>query len=225
LGLGGEAVTNTVIKLREGLPLKQAVVAGVRAVGMKGLLTAVALILASLITFFLSRSNRAVFGMIVNDTDDEMAAKEWRKGNDGNDLYMAHGGILSFPEEIVIGNNTHYRVQIRKRIAIKQNETVVFAGLFLAEKNLGPLGAEGLIRFSLGQDSGWIAHLFAAPYFERNGTNMTYLQTPESAKSLFEPLYATRRVSIDRVRDGVRLKSTVEGASGGVIGLVAMVSR
>jgi len=61
---------------------------------------------------------------------------------------------------------------------------------------------------------------------KKNGTQMEYLtQRPIDIRTLWAPMYATRREVVDRVQNGVRYRSAVKGGHGGIIGLMALVAK
>ncbi|TMQ18171.1 MAG: hypothetical protein E6J91_08525 [Deltaproteobacteria bacterium] len=226
VGLTIEGGINTLAGLRNRLPLLKAVEAGIRKIGMRGALLAAAAALGTLIVFFLSGNQKAIFAMIFNDTDEDMIVRNWQEALDGGqgDVYLKHGSVVAFPQDWRIRDGGHTKVQLYRRLR-DGTKTIVYAGLLFGQKNVGPLGVEGLTLFTLGQDKGWVSHLFAVPYARNNGTNIEYLrQRPASLKELYEPLYQTRQVAVDRVQDGVRVMSAVDGARGGLVTLMAIIS-
>ena len=226
LGLTIEGGINTLAGLRNHLPLLKAIEAGIRKIGMRGALLAAAAALGTLIAFFLSGNQKAILALIFNDTDEDMTVRNWQEALDGGqgDVYLEHGSVVAFPQDWRIHDGGHTKVQIYRRLR-DGAKTIVYAGLLFGQKNLGLLGVEGLTLFTLGQDKGWVSHLFAVPYVRSNGTNIEYLrQRPASLKELYAPLYDTRQVAVDRVQDGVRVVSAVDSARGGLVTLMAIIS-
>ena len=92
---------------RAGQPLLTAIRAGVTGIGMKTAVAVVIIVLAALLLYLFLENPKKILGLIVNDTDDDLVVKDWRKGVDGGaggDLWMEHGHMANFPEDHASGD-------------------------------------------------------------------------------------------------------------------------
>lgn len=221
----------TISAWRAGQPLLQAVRAGVTGVGLKTAVTVVIIILAALLLYLFLENPKKILGLICNDTDEDLIVKDWRKGvsgGTGGDLYLEHGHMENFPEDHATGALDSPLVQVRKRAFFGpgDEENVVFAGFYFGDRNFGLRGVEGVMLFSSTTSNLMFAHQFAVPYTKDNGTNMRFLTArPGSLPDLFRDMYNQRRVRVDITAEGYRLVSTVNDPRGGVVGLIASISK
>lgn len=231
VSVGVAMAVGTVKALREGLKLLGAVKSGITSIGMKTAIGIVVFVLVALLLYLILDNPKKILGLIINDTDEDFVVNDWRKGTDGNmggALYLEHGHIVNFPEDHETGELDSPIVQLRKRYYFGEGDedNSVCAGIYFGDRNIGFRGVEGIMVFSSKTTSNNVAHMFAVPYVNDNGTNMRYLPaqpTPDSLPGLFRELYNARKVRIDTSEGGYDLTSTVNSARGGVVGLIASI--
>jgi len=221
----------TVKALRGGAQLLAAVKTGIKGLGMKTAIAVVVVILVALLLFLLLDNPKKILGMVFNDTDESWDVTDWRKGIDGavgSDLYMAHGVMESFPEDHETGDLDSPKVQLRKRFYFGpgDEDNQVCAGVYFADRNIGLRGSEGIMLFTSREKQSVIAHQFAVPYTNDNGTNIRVLTSrpaPKDLPNLYREMYDTRKVRIATTEHGYNMTSTVNDARGGVVALVASI--
>ncbi len=204
--------------------LKTAMLAGIKGIGMKTVIGAVVIVLATLIFYLLVENPKKILGMVINNTDDNLVVNKYRESN-GN-LFMQHGQMVDFMEDNEDGLQSP-KLQIKQRLNFGENneDNVVFAGIYFADRNIGFRGSEGVMVFTSTTTSLQFAHMFAVPYTNDNRTNMRYLaQTPSSLEVLFRELYNENKVRVDFISNGYRMTSTVNDPRGGVVGCIAYVA-
>ena len=220
----------TIQALRAGQTLLAAVRAGIANIGMKTVSLAVVIILASLLIWLFLENPKKLLGLVLNDTDSNLVVNDWRKGVDGDtggDLYMKHGSMVSFPLDYENGN-LKKPIQISKRdlVAGKPDESLVFGGIYFANKNFGGYGAEGVAIYSAQNGSAKFAQLFACPYSEDNGTTVRVLNGgTNDLPKLYNEMYKTRKVHDSTKSGAFTLSSTVNDSRGGVVGCIACFSQ
>jgi hypothetical protein len=220
----------TIQALRAGQTLLAAVRAGIANIGMKTVILAVVIILASLLIWLFLENPKKLLGLVLNDTDSNLVVNDWRKGVDGDtggDLYMKHGSMVSFPLDYENGN-LKKPLQISKRDLVvgKPDESLVYGGIYFANKNFGGYGAEGVAIYSAQNGTAKFAQLFACPYSEDNGTTVRVMNggTTDLPK-LYNEMYKTRKVHDVTKSGAFTLSSTVNDSSGGVVGCIACFSQ
>lgn len=230
VSVGVAMAVGTIKAWRAGAALLAAVRTGITSVGMKTAVGVVVFVLAALLLYLLLDNPKKILGLIINNTDQNWVVKNWRNGVGGNndgDLFMQHGHMENFPEDHETGDLDSPLVQLRQRFFFGPNdpENTVFGGIYFADRNFGFRGSEGVMLLSSGSTTKIIAHQFAVPYVNDNGTNMRVLQTrPESLPDLFREMYDGRKVRVDVTESGFRLTSTVNDPRGGVVGLIATIT-
>ncbi|MBO9557721.1 MAG: hypothetical protein J7515_03930 [Caulobacter sp.] len=221
----------TIGALRAGQVLSVALRIGVTSLGIKTAVVVVVIVLAAFLLYLFMENPKKILGLVLNDTDDDLVVRDWRRGVDGGtggELFMQHGHMANFPEDHATGDLSSPLVQIRKRAFFGPNDpdNVVFAGFYFANKNFGLRGAEGVMLFQPGASNKRYAHMFACPYVNDNGTNMRPVHGGAGQlPGLYRDMYNTRRERVDFVHDGVRMTSTVNHPRGGVVGLIASFSK
>ena len=216
---------------RAGAPLLTAIRTGITGIGMKTVITVVIIILAAILLYLFLENPKKILAIFINDTDDDLVVKDWRKGVDGQsggNLWMEHGYMQNFPEDHASGDLASPLVQVRKRVNFGPDdpENSVYAGFFFADRNFGLLGAEGVMLFTSSTSNLSYALQFAVPYVKDNGTNMLLFKDVEpKVKDLYRDMYNNRRVRVDTNKEGVRMVSTVNDPRGGVVSLIASVSK
>ena len=170
--------------------------------------------------------------MLINDTDEDLVVANWRNGVSGgsnSDLYMAHGEIVNFPEDHENESLSSPLVQLRKRFYFAPNDpdNSVCASIYFADRNIGFRGSEGVMLLSSKESPLIVAHQFAVPYVNDNGTNMRLITGPKptNLEPLYRDMYNSRRVAVDVSEGGYRLTSAVNDARGGVVALIASISK
>jgi len=230
----GVAMTVGTIKAwRAGAALLAAVKTGVTSIGMKTAIGVVVFVLVALLLFLLLENPKKILGLIINDSDEDFVVTDWRKGVDGGkggNLYLEHGYMESFPEDHENENLDSPLVQIRKRFYFGPNDpdNTVCAGIYFGDRNFGFRGVEGIMVFSSKTTNTSVAHMFAVPYTNDNGTNMRLLTSkpaPDTLPTLFREMYNARKVRVDMTTGGYRLTSTVNHARGGVVGLIGYIQK
>lgn len=231
VSVGTAMAKGAITAWRAGQPLLQAVRTGITSIGMKTAITVVVIVLAALLLYLFLENPKKILAMIFNDTDEDLIVKDWRKGVDGRtggDLYLEHGHMENFPEDHATGALDSPLVQLRQRAFFGPNdpENVVFGGFYFGDRNFGLRGVEGVMLFSSKTTNLMVAHQFAVPYTNDNGTNMRLLtERPRSFPDLFRDMYNQRRVRVDLTTGGYRLVSAVNDPRGGVVGLMASISK
>lgn len=231
ISIGTAMAKLTIQAWRAGATLLAAIKSGVTGVGMKTAIAVIVIILAALLLYLFLENPKKILGLIINDTDDDLVVKDWRKGVDGGsggDLHLEHGKIENFPEDHATGDLDSPLVQIRKRayFAPDDEDNVVFAGFYFGNRVFGLRGVEGVMVFSSNTNSLKYAHMFAVPYTNDNGTNMKAFTGPTpNLPTLYRDLYNSRKTRVDITDQGVRMTSTVNDPRGGVVGLIATISK
>ncbi len=186
---------------RAGQPLLTAIRAGVTGIGMKTAVAVVIIVLAALLLYLFLENPKKILGLIVNDTDDDLVVKDWRKGVDGGaggDLWMEHGHMANFPEDHASGDLNSPLVQVRKRVwsGPGDEENAVYAGFYFGDRNFGLRGVEGVMLFTSTTSNLKYAHMFAVPYVNDNGTNMRCFNgAAPDLPGLFRDLYNGRKTT------------------------------
>lgn len=209
-----------------GQTLLQACRTGVTQLGLKTAITVVVIVLTAVITYLLIDNPKKILGVVFNNTDDHLVVNNWK--NSGGDLYMEHGVMVNFMEDHADGDLDSPLIQIRKRYFFEAGDpdNCIFAGIYFGDRNVGLRGSEGVMLFSsYGNDNIKIAHQFAVPYTNDNGTNMRKINGPVDLPSLFRELYDGRNTRVDINDGGYRLLSTVNDPRGGVVGLIAAIQK
>lgn len=203
--------------------LKAAMLAGVKGIGMKTIIGAVVVVLASLLLYLLLENPKKVLGMVINNTDNNLVVKNYRK--DDGDLYIRHGEMVDFMEDNEDGLQSP-KIQIKQRLNFGEGneDNVVFAGIYFADKKFGLYGAEGLMVFTSTTTSLQFAHMYAVPYTNNNRTGMKFLNASPDKKSLFEELYKQDNLRVDFESNGYRFTSTMNDKKGGVVGCIAYIA-
>lgn len=233
VSVGIAMAVGTIKAWRAGAALLAAVRTGITGIGMKTAVAVVVFVLVAFLLFLLLDNPKKILGLIINDTDENFVVTDWRKGVDGGkggELYMEHGYMESFPEDHENENLDSPVVQLRQRFYFGPNdpENTVCAGIYFADRNFGFRGSEGIMAFSSKTTSTVVAHMFAVPYVNDNGTNMRLLTSrpdPNSLPTLFRDMYNARKVRVDTTTGGYRLTSTVNSARGGVVGLIGYIQK
>ena len=229
VGVGVSMVTGAIRALFGGASLIEAVTTGVTSVGMGTAIGAVALALVALLLWLVLEIPKNMLGLVINNTDAVFVVDNWRVGANGgtpSNLFMNHGSMSDFMDDSLAGDLST-EVQINARV-MTGTTTVCYAGLYYAEKNAGFYGSEGLVVFTpTPANSGPIvAHQFACPYSNDNGTNIEILAAPPTdLPGLFQQLYNTRQVRVTASQSGYNLTSTVNDASGGITCCIASISH
>ncbi|WP_045876439.1 hypothetical protein [Pseudofrankia sp. DC12] len=211
--------------LRAGQAVMAAIRTGISNIGMKTAIGAIVVVLVGFLLYMFLDNPKKILGMVINDTDEHLVVKNWEKGVDGKkdgDLYMAFGHMANFMQDNESGLVSP-KVQIRARVNFGPNEpdNLVFAGIYFADRNVGIRGAEGVMIFSSPKVR--IAHLFAVPYFEDNGTWMGFVNEGEDIEKIYKDFYARRQVSMSRTERNYRLGANVNAPRGGVVSCIASI--
>jgi len=231
LAIGTAMAKLTVTAWRGGATLLAAIKSGVIGVGIKTAVAVIIIILAALLLYLFLENPKKILAMIINDTHDDLVVTDWRKGVDGGEggnLWLEHGRMENFPEDHANGDLDSPMVQIRKRafFAPGDEDNVVFAGFYFGARNFGLRGVEGVMVFTSATSQLKYAHMFAVPYVNDNGTNMrVFTGAVPNLSTFYRELYNARKVRVDVVDQGVRMTSTVDNARGGVVGLIASISK
>ncbi|MFD1747542.1 hypothetical protein ACFSE1_18890 [Rhizobium helianthi] len=211
---------------RGGQTILQATRTGITSLGMKTVVTVIVIVLAAILLYLFLENPKKLLGIVYNNTDENLVVKDWRK--DDGDLYMEHGHMVNFMEDHATGELDSPLVQIRNRYYFGPNdeENVIFGGVYFADRNFGLRGAEGLMIFSSTTSNLRVAHQFAVPYTNDNGTNMQLIPAGSVDRAkLFRTLYDSRKTRIDVSAGGYRMISTVNDPRGGVVGLIASIQK
>jgi len=221
----------TIQAWRTGETLLKAVRIGVTGIGFKTAITVVIFALAALLLFLLLDNPKKICGILINDTDENLVVVDWRKGVSGaldGDLYMAHGQMKSFPEDHETESLSSPLVQLRKRFFFGPGDpdNSVCASVYFADRNIGLRGSEGVMLLSSKESSLIVAHQFAVPYVNDNGTNMRVISGGKpNLEALFRDMYNSRQVAVDLTQGGYRLTSAVNDARGGVVALIGSITK
>ena len=225
ISVGVPLAVNVVKNLRAGQALRLAMLNGVKGLGMKTAIAAVAVILVALLLYLTLENPKKILGMVINNTDDNLIVKNYNTGK--GDLYMRHGHMADFMEDNEEGLQSP-KVQIRKRMYFEKGseDNIVLAGIYFADRNFGLRGAEGIMVFSSKESSLKFAHMFAVPYTKDNRTNMKLLKSaPGDLDKLYQELYDANKVRVDFTDGGYKFTSTVNDARGGTVGCIAYIEQ
>ncbi len=225
LGLSIEAGIAAGRALLAGEVARNAIRAGINAITVKVFLVATAVLLAALVLWALICNPKQIVGLIFNDSDHDFVVKGLN-GSDGGDLFLDSGQMSAFMEDNAEGLGSE-KVQLNARwtFGAGDEDNVIFAGLYHAEKNFGLFGAEGVAVFTSTKSGVQIAHQFSVPYHADNGTATRIFGGKETLKELFDRLYAERRVDFSVVEGGFRLSSRVNDPRGGNVALVCSIEQ
>ena len=204
-----------VVSIKEAIP----------KVGTKMVVSGIAVVVVALITFFFYSNPKKILGLVVNNTDEILEVKDFRKSK--GDLHMRHGFMDSFMEDYKDGL-TSPKIQIGKREFISKGyeNNMVQIGFYTADKNIGARGTEGIMMFSSTETPLKFAHMFAVPYMHNNRTNMVRLTSrPKSLNVLFQELYDADKVRVNFKDSEFRFTSTVNHKRGGVVACIASVHK
>jgi hypothetical protein len=228
--VGVPMAIGTIKALRAGMTVLNAVRAGITSIGLKTSIGAVVVVLVAFLLYLFLENPKKILGMVINDTDDHLIVKDWRKGVDGgtdSDLFMQHGHMVNFMQDNEEGLQSP-QVQIRARafFAEKDPDNVIFGGVYYADRNFGLRGAEGVMIFTAKNSSLRFAHMFAVPYFNDNGTNMRLLSGETgSIEQLYREMYDSRKVQLEFNDGGYHFRSGVDNARGGVVGCIGSIRK
>jgi hypothetical protein len=230
VSVGVPMAIGTIKALRAGMTVLNAVRAGITSIGLKTAIGVVVVVLVAFLLYLFLENPKKILAMVINDTDDHLIVKDWRKGVDGakeGDLFMQHGHMANFMQDNEEGLQSP-QVQVRARafFAEKDPDNVIFGGIYFADRNFGLRGAEGVMIFSGKNTSLRFAHMFAVPYFNDNGTNMRLLsgEVPD-IEQLYREMYDSRKVQVDFNDGGYRFRSGVNDARGGVVACIGSISK
>ncbi|MBB4806284.1 hypothetical protein HNP38_001556 [Chryseobacterium defluvii] len=222
VAMGKEVIKNLIAKQA----LKTAMLNGIKSIGMGTIMVTVALVLVGLLYYLLVDNPKKILGLVVNNTDENFVVHNYTR-SDG-DLCMVHGQMVNFMEDLSDGIEGP-KVQLKERLNFGEGdeENMVFAGIYFADRNVGFRGSEGLALFSSkSNDNFKFAHMFAVPYTNDNRTNMRLLNArPGNLETLFRELYNPNKQRVDFVENGYRLVSTVNHARGGVVACIAFIGK
>lgn len=209
---------------REGVKL--AMLNGVKAIGMKTVIVTVALVLAGLLYYLLVENPKKILGMVVNNTDDNFVVNNY--ASKSGDLRMIHGEMVNFMEDSEDGIEGP-KIQLKQKLNYGEGneENMVFAGIYFADRNVGFRGSEGIIVFTSKSNPNFkFAHVFAVPYVNNNRGNIKIINgNPGNLDDLFRTLYNQDRQGVDYIDQGYRLTSTVNDARGGVVACIAYIGK
>ncbi|WP_007510254.1 hypothetical protein [Pseudofrankia saprophytica] len=222
----GAPMTFEVIKeLRAGQVLTTAIRNAITTIGLTTAIAAVVAVLTGLLHYLSLDNPRKILGMVLNDTDEHLVVKDWQEGVGGKkagDLYMASGHMASFMQDNERGLISP-RVQIGARVSYGPDEpdTIVFAGIYFANRNFGLRGTTGVMIFSSAAIR--VAHLFAVPYFDDNGTYIGFVDESEDIEKIYKDFYDKRQVSMSRTERNYRLGANVNAPRGGIASCIASI--
>ncbi|WP_020209560.1 hypothetical protein [Gilvimarinus chinensis] len=213
---------------RGGETLLQATRTGITSLGMKTAITVIIIVLAAVLLYLFLQNPKKILGVIYNDTDDMLEVKNWASKS-GN-LHMEHGEMKNFMSDYATGDLDSPKVQIRSRNSFSPGspdpDDVIWGGLYFADRNFGLRGSEGVMVFSSTTSPLMIAHQFAVPYVNDNGTYMQVLDNqPADLSRLFREMYDKRQTRFDQTSSGLRMTSTVNDARGGVVAAIGTFSK
>ncbi|GAB3753188.1 hypothetical protein [Spirosoma pomorum] len=213
--------------------LNVALSTAIKGVGLKSAIAAVVLALAGILYWLIWEKEAKILGVIINDTDTDYYVPNWRLNVNGyskGNLYMEYGTTENFMVGHLTGNIDSPEVQLKSRFPdINDEETMVAAGLYYADRKAGFLGAEGIYVFipRQGSDIGF-AYQFAVPYSKSNRANLSVYSGGEITdksviQGMFRNLYNENKVGVDFTSGNCRFRSHIQSPSGGVIcGLVSV---
>jgi hypothetical protein len=223
--VGVSMMRETYVFLRGGQVLQAALRSGITRIGMGSAIGSIVLVLAALVYWLIAINPKKLLGMIINGTLSTLVVNNWRAGVDGGrggDLFMQHGGMTSFMQDYKEGDLSKL-VQINARIDLEA-QRYCSAGLFVADKNIGVYGAEGVMILTATDGAYEIAHMFAVPYNKDNGTNVAFVRGPFSdLERLFRELYNNRSTRREIFSTNYHASSTVNDARGGTVGCIVYV--
>jgi hypothetical protein len=228
MSVGVPMAVGTYQAMRAGQTLVAALRTSITNLGMKTAVAFVVAVLVALLLYLILENPKKCLGMVCNNTDSNLVVSKWRNGVDGggdSNLYMEHGAMKSYMEDYEGGILTK-QVQINARFFFEKGDkdNAFFAGIYFAEKNAGFYGAMGVMVFTGLPAGARFAHLFACPYTENNGANVA-ISGSLNIEALYEELYRTRNVRVQRTSSGYNMTATVDDARGGIIGCMATIEK
>lgn len=236
LAVGGPMAVATVKNLWAGEALKNALTMAVKKVGLGSAVAAAAVAAASIIYFLLVINPKKIIGFVLNDTDSNYYVPDWRNsvnGYYGGNLYMEHGTTNRFMTVPLTDRIDSPEIQLKARLVAKNDdETMVAAGIFFAEKKVGFYGAEGVFVFTPypghGNDSAF-AYQFAVPYSRDNRNNIDVhasgrIDNKGHISKLFRDMYNAAKVNVEKQAGHMSMTANVSDARGGKVSAVACVS-
>ncbi|MFC3653658.1 hypothetical protein ACFONN_19030 [Dyella humi] len=236
LAVGAPMAVATIKNLWAGEALKGALTLAVRKVGLGSAIAAAATAAASILYFLLVSNPKKIIGLVLNDTDTNYYVPDWRKsvnGYYGGNLYMEHGTTERFMMVPLTDKIDSPEIQLKARqVAKNDDETMVAAGIFFAEKRVGFYGAEGVFVFTPypghGNDSAF-AYQFAVPYSRDNRTNIDVhasgrIDNRAHISKLFRDMYNAARVNVEKQAGNMSMTANVNDARGGRVYGVGCVS-
>lgn len=236
LAVGVPMAVATVKNLWAGEALKSALTMAVQKVGLKSVLFAAGTAAASIIYFLLVSNPKKIIGLVLNDTDTHYYVPDWRKsvnGYYGGNLYMEHGTTERFMTAPLTDKIDSPEIQLKARlVANNDDETMVAAGIFFAEKKIGFYGAEGVFVFTpypgYGNDSAF-AYQFAVPYSRDNRNNIDVhangrIDNKDHISKLFRDMYNAAKVNVEKQAGNMSMTANVNDARGGKVYGVSCVS-
>ncbi|ADP84545.1 hypothetical protein [Pseudofrankia inefficax] len=226
-GVGAPMTFEVIKELRAGQALTVAIRSAITTIGLTAAIAAVVAVLTGLLHYLSLDNPKKILGLVLNDTDEHLLVKGWKEGVDGKkdgDLYMASGHMAAFMQDNERGLLSP-RVQVGARVSYGPDEpdTIVFAGIYVATRTIGLRGTTGVMIFS--SPSIRVAHLFAVPPFDDNGTYIGCVNEGEDIEKIYQDFYAQRQVSVSRTERDYRLGANVNAAKGGVVSCIASIAR
>ncbi len=211
-----------------GVGVQAALMAAIRIVGTKTVITTVIVILFAFLLYLFKGNPKKILGLVLNNTNNSLYVKDFRNSSNKGDLYMRHGKMVNFMEDSEDGPSSH-KVQIIKREYFgKDNEkNMLQMGIYFADRNVGLRGSEGIMVFRSVEDAHFkFAHMFAVPYMSDNRTNMKYLDAePKSLDKLYQELYDGNKTRASFQEKGYRFTSTVNDPRGGTVACIAVITK
>jgi len=224
ISVGVPAAVATVKALKAGETLLAAMKTGITSLGMKTVIAAVVVVLAALLLYLFLENPKKILGMVINNTSENFVVNGWE--SDNGDLFMQHGHMVDFMQDNEDGLQSP-KVQLKGKLDFGpgDEDNVVFAGIYFADRNFGLRGSEGIMVFTSKTSSLKFAHMFAVPYVNDNGANMKYISgSPGNLETLYRELYDTRKVRVAFVSNSYSFTATVNDARGGVVGCIASIT-
>ncbi|WP_045876438.1 hypothetical protein [Pseudofrankia sp. DC12] len=226
-GVGAPMTAEVLRELRAGQVLTAAIRNAITTIGLKTAIAAAVAVLTGLLRYMSLENPKKILGLVLNDTDEHLVVKDWKEGVDGTkagDLYMHSGHMAAFMQDNERGLLSP-RVQVGARVSYGPDEpdTIVFAGIYVANRNIGLRGTTGIMIFS--SPSIRVAHLFAVPYFDDNGTYIGFVNEGEDIGKIYTDFYDQRQVSVARTERNYRLGANVNAARGGVVSCIASIAQ
>jgi hypothetical protein len=224
-GIGAPMTAEVLRELRAGQSLAVAIQNAITTIGLKTAIAAAVAVLTGLLRYLALENPKKILGLVVNDTDEHLVVKDWKEGVDGRtagDLYLHSGHMAAFMQDNERGLLSP-RIQIGARVTYgpEEPDTIVFAGLYVANRNVGLRGTEGVMIFT--SPAFRVAHLFAVPYFDDNGTYIGFVTEGEDIVKVYQDFYDKRQVSISRTERNYRLDANVNAARGGTVSCIAAI--